>query len=716
MFVQNRPNSEPNRQDPRVTSVQWDRAVRTLITGLAIGLIGGVAVGFTEALGAAGSVWRDLHDQSLPLQILAATVGRAMVSHVLLWCPVMLAISGLIAGVRALRRNAAAAGWLLAGMFAGLAGIVTITGDLGLIQQDTTTWVGLGAAAASLSGLAVMWLGSRLSRRLGPVRSRRALQGASAGAAFMLVLFAIPFVRSPFFDPSHWRVAHREAAPPRPGPHVLWILLDTVRADRMGLYGYEKDTTPFLEKWGQSAVVFEEAHCNGMWTVPSHGSMFTGLPARVHGANFHHLWLDDEHLTLAEVLRDAGYATAAFTNNSMASQMTNMLQGFDVARNVEHLRHLARVSKGFLLSDYGFRPPVPWMRPDLGAALTSQLVDEWLTDAAPRGKPIFLFVNLLEAHVPYRVPGAYRREHMKEEHYRRSYELRSVYGNMVQALDVRFNTEGGDFFPESDREVARSQYDAAIRYLDDRTEELVRLFEQHGLLDDTIVIISSDHGEYLGEHDLWAHRCFTYREVAHVPLVIREPGRTEGLRVTTPVQPSDVFGTVLRAALGSDGGLCHEDARDLLELANRAGAEGGAWSISSPGEQFGAANPAGGETSRVAVTEYFGPEETILAKYSAAADESIRRRAVPQVGATDGRYKVIRSADGRDRAFDLTFDPRERHNLITAPPAGAAVLLRYLDDWTVRVKPRSGGDGRGISADPALMRALRGLGYIDSEP
>lgn len=696
------------------------RTLRTLLTGMTIGLVGGVAVGIGEALGAAWVVWRELQNQSLPLHVLAAAIGKAVVTHVLLWCPVMLLVSGLIAGVRALRGNAAPAGWLLAGAFTGLSGIVVMTGDLGLIQRDTTVLLGIGAAASSALGFAVMWLGAWMGKRLGPVRSRRAMKAASLAAAFVLILFAVPFVRSPFFNSSRWRAPQRQAASARKGPHVLWILLDTVRADRLSVYGYGKKTTPFLEEWGESAIVFDEAHCDGMWTVPSHSSMFTGLPARVHGANFRHVWLDDERTTLAEVLRDAGYATAAFTNNSLASGLTNMLQGFDTACNVEPLRRLARLSVDFLLARYGVRPPVPWMRGDLGAGLTSQLVDEWLSGAAPRGRPVFLFVNLLEAHVPYRVPGDYRRRYMAEEHYRRSYKLRAAYGNLVSAFDVRFNTQGGDFISEFDRETARDQYDAALRYLDDRARELVRLFDQHGLLEDAIVVISSDHGEYLGERGLWSHRCYTYRELSHVPLLLREPGRTRGVRVDVPVQPSDVFGTILRAAIGVDGGLSQEGSIDLLELARETQTGAG---TAAAGETPAAARIEGGESlipepgaARVVITEYFGPDDSVLAKFSDSPLESIRRRAVPQIGATDGRFKAIRTADGREEAYDLRTDPRERHNLIADPPPGAIRLFAHIDDWTARVRPRHGGDLRGIGVDPALMRSLRALGYIDDEP
>jgi arylsulfatase A-like enzyme len=702
------------------------RTASTLFTGLAVGLIGGVLVGLGEALLAGLWAWRAIRDEPFPFDLLAASIGRAALTHVLLWCPVVFLLAALLAAIRRRRKNDAPAGWLLSGAFVGLSGIVVVTGDFGPLQFDTTIRLGLGALAAALVGFAVMALGAWLGRRLGRRRSRRTWQWTSVAAALVLVGFAIPFVRSPLYWPAHWRLPQRDRAGPRRGPHVLWIMLDTVRADHMSVYGNPEETTPFLDKWAESAAVFEQAYGDGIWTVPSQSSMFTGLPARVHGATSHHVWLDGDRVTLAEALRDAGYATAGFSNNPMVTHDTNLAQGFDLFRVVTHLRRISRFSLDFLLERYGIRPPVPWLRGDYGAGLTSQLADQWLEAVVPQGRPVFVYVNLMEAHQPYRVPGAYRRMYMTDEQRLRSYKLRkAVYGDQVQAIELRFNVEGPGFFHPSDRETLRRLYDSAIRYLDGRAAELVRMFDQHGLLDDTLVVISSDHGEHLGEHGIWGHRLMAYNDIAHIAVILREPGRTRGVRVSTPVQPSDLFGTILNATIGTDGGLPHSDARDLIALA--AGAESVVTPTFSGSDSPAPATPspplptangaaATAETSRIAVTEYFGPDPSVAAQLLASPDETIRRRAVPRIAVTDGRFKLIRSADGREELYDLESDPGELHDLIERRPEGAVRLGRYLDDWSRRVRPREPRESDRAGASPEVLKSLRGLGYVGDDP
>ncbi len=642
----------------------------------------------------------------------------------------MLVIAGLIGCLRRLRGNAAPAAWLLSGTFVGLAGIVVTTGGLTLIDRDTTLWLSLSALAAAVAGFLCMAVARRLGRRINGARARRAWQEAAAAAALVLVVAGFFFVRSPLYWPARWRLPHvRSAASAAPrGPHVLWIMLDTVRADHTGVYGYRRPTTPFLQDWAKSAIVFDNAYGDGIWTVPSQSSMFTGLPARVHGANFHHLWLDDEHVTLAEVLRDAGYATVAFTNNPMVTSETNLAQGFDVCRSMIHMKQLSRFSIEAVLEISGIGPPAPWLRSDFGAALTSRSADQWLEDVLPDGRPVFMYVNLMEAHLPYRVPGEFRSMCMDAQQRLRSYQLRrAAYGDLTGVLCRRYNLEDPGFFAEADRDVVVNLYDAAIRYLDERAAELIRMFDQRGLLEDTLVVISSDHGEYLGEHGMWDHTLQTYNEITRVAILLKEPGRTSGLRVRTPVQPSDLFGTILRATLGAGGTLGHDGARDLLAMAasaERSETPAGApvprapldHSPSAAGAADRADEPPSSEASRIVVIECFGPDSTMTAQLLASANETIRRRAMGQIAVTDGRFKLIRSAAGREEVYDLTLDPGERRNLAASPLEPASRLRAWLDEWNRRVPPRKPRDPAGTDRSDELQESLRSLGYVGDDP
>jgi arylsulfatase A-like enzyme len=401
------------------------------------------------------------------------------------------------------------------------------------------------------------------------------------------------------------------------------------------------------------------------------------------------LWLDDRHDTVAERLADRGYATACFSANPWIGKKWNLTQGFAVQRSPKFMQRLSRVSIEYALERWGVTPRLPWFDNDYGAALSNYLVSEWLNEEGQRGRPVFVFINYMEAHLPYRVPRAFRAAFMDEEQIHRSYDLRwHVYGEIANVLGDRYNVGGSDFMPQADRDVLRRQYDAAIRYLDGRVEELIELFERRGLLEDTLVIVSSDHGEYLDTHGMWGHDYLTYDDLTHVALLLREPGRRQGVRVSSPVQPSDLYDTVLDFTGGTSHAESTGPTRDLLEIA------------------------AAGDAARLAFSEYnrsparFGrPEELELPVGDL--------RGVPQVAVQDGRFKLIESADGRRELYDLPADPAESRNVIDLLPEVGERLADALCAWREAVPPYSSpDDDPKHSVDPHTLDVLRELGYV----
>ncbi|MCP4680532.1 MAG: sulfatase-like hydrolase/transferase, partial [Deltaproteobacteria bacterium] len=291
------------------------------------------------------------------------------------------------------------------------------------------------------------------------------------GLCVLLILgFGAALARSPLLSPGSYQVppgAVQESSPRR--HNVLWIVLDTVRADHMSCYGYERHTTPFLEDWARQAIVFDHAVADGIWTLPSHASMFTGLSTREHGVHANHTWLDDGITTVADVLTANGFTTASFSNNHLIARHTNLAKGFEECCVMGHARRMSRFSLEHLCESWGITPMFPWLDGDFGAALTNHVISNWLDERTDEKRPFFLFVNYMDAHLPYRVPKRYRRMFMTEPQVHRSYDLRqSVFGNLLVSLTKRFNIEGGEFITEPDREVVKKQYSAAIRYLDDR--------------------------------------------------------------------------------------------------------------------------------------------------------------------------------------------------------------------------------------------------------
>jgi arylsulfatase A-like enzyme len=515
------------------------------------------------------------------------------------------------------------------------------------------------------------------------------LNRAALAACAILVITGGCFVRSPLLNPAGFVQSIEHAPSPKADdPHVLWIVLDTVRADHMSLHGYARDTTPRLAAFAKDALVFDRAIANGIWTLPSHTSMFTGQSVWEHGADHRNPQMPAGRATVAEVLSDHGYATAVFSNNPWVAPPTGLTRGFDDCHIIYHLRHVARSSIGAMIERWGVQPPLPWLDEDFGGALTNRLIADWLAQHTG-DRSLFLFVNYMDAHLPYRVPRPFRAKHMSPEQVDRSYALAvSVYGKIVDALDRRFNFDGPDFVSAGDREILKRQYDAGIAYVDHRVGELLALFEQRGLLDNTLVVIASDHGEYLDTHGMWAHRMQAYQDVLGVTVALRPPNAGTKGRVRYPVLLSDLYDTVLHAAVGAEATDPAWHARDLLADTNEPAA-------------------------RIVVSEYGGPAPENLERIERGGNPVILQRAHPQIAVQDARYKLLVTADGTRELYDLVEDPGELHNLVDVQGDEADRLSRYLESWHAKTPRYQPADGdQPTELDPDVIRALKSLGYL----
>lgn len=659
-----------------------------------VAVIGGVAIALVEWVVAALSVARRIEGE-LPALLFAAAAGKACATHVLFWLAALLPIALVYALIPRKTLDARPDAFLLSA-FIALAAIIVLPIDLELIGRSgwapKAAAVGGGLLLAPLSYVtmraSMRRLGARTFNRIANVKF------AAFGAIGLAATAA--FITSPFFNTGAYRVTReveRRAAPK--SPHVLWIVIDTVRADHLGCYGYETDTTPFLDDWTKQATTFERAVANAIWTVPSHASMFTGKSVREHGVDFDRLRLADDHTTVAAELQARGYRTAAFSNNPWISRDTQLARGFAHCQLMRHLPRLGRFSLEYLCERMGVTPFVPWLDGDMGAALTNYEVDRWLSTRGAGDEPVLVFVNYMEAHSPYAVPRAYRERFMTPEQIDRSYDLRwSVHGYIVPALSVRFNVEGREFLAESDREVLQRQYDAAIRYLDDRIADLIGMFRERGMLDDTLVIIASDHGEYLDTHAMWDHRYQAYDDVTRAALIIRAPGQEDGRRTVVPVQLSELYDTVLAATHDVAGSVDERPPdpqpsrrRNLLELNGGDG------------------------PPRYAISEYTGPVPSTIARGRATGIPAGDARDDPQYAVHDGRFKFLLSTAGKQELYDVTVDASESRNLVETHPADAARLAAYLREWLARTPAFVADDDANASIDPEMMNALKSLGY-----
>ena len=308
-------------------------------------------------------------------------------------------------------------------------------------------------------------------------------------------------------------------------PNVLIITMDTTRADRLGCYGYARDTTPNLDTFAQRAVVFDHAISSAAVTPVSHASIFTGLYPYLHDLRVLHgssrNRLPESQLTLAEVLKDAGFRTGAFLSAFPAGSHFGLDQGFETF-NEDYIR--APLDE--IVSPDGTVNTAANQR---AAGPTTDFALEWL---ARTPSPFFLWVHYFDPHDPEVLPPL--------------------------KFQKQFPRPSG-----SKRDVLRSIYDMELAYMDQEIGRLLDTFASDGRLDRTIVVIVADHGEGLGDHDWWTHGIL-YREQIRVPLIVRVPGQTRGRRVKPMVRTVDIVPTVLELA-GVDP-VPDLDGRSLVPL------------------------------------------------------------------------------------------------------------------------------------------------------
>lgn len=351
-------------------------------------------------------------------------------------------------------------------------------------------------------------------------------------------------------------------------PNIVFIVLDTVRASNLSLFGYDRNTTPFLKKFADESIHFQRAYSPAPWTTPSHASMFTGTYVATHLTDRSNKRLTPDLSTLPELMNDAGYKTVGFSNNAHLSSDFDFDRGFEdfvfngesynepfdggvpVSRvrantgngsfyrqafnSIRFVRDrpesLVRTSCNWIyrkLSEMGYISNV-----DRGAATTNNFVDEYLQRKGD--KPFFMFLNYMEAHAPYQSPDEYLHRYVDSPSVS---EWESVADYLDQQVAEK-SQKVGDL---------QDQYDGCIRYLDSKISELIEIFKMHDCFDESLIIITSDHGEAFGEHGLYEHKGGLYDELTHVPLLINTPSQRTST-IEKPVSCRWLFPTLLAEA------------------------------------------------------------------------------------------------------------------------------------------------------------------------
>lgn len=435
--------------------------------------------------------------------------------------------------------------------------------------------------------------------------------------------------------------------PSRARPNVLLVVLDSARADAFEPYGAPPGASPTVARLAERGRAIRDVFATASWTVPSHASLFTGLLPRAAGAQgLPGMAMADtapalrahSDRNLAEVLRRAGYDTGAVSANLWISETSGFATGFEDFVSIDSGRQ-ARVNDG-AAGRLGWAVEAARARTDDGTAEAGRTLRRWIEDA-PDEKPWFRFVNLIECHSPYLPPRPYN--HLgplarirAAAEARRHLNLTAIWRTCV----------GGAPVPEAALERMRSLYAAAVRYQDAWLDSILEALARRGVLESTVVIVTADHGENLGEAGLITHALSLDDRLLRVPLVIAGP----------------------RAADAPDIRSLAELPRLIAELA---AIENHPW-------------PADSLPRGAAVAQLDPPADSadprtaeLLADWG-LGEVALRRLTSPQACATDGRWKLLRRG-GEELLFDVVADPLEQDPIALgdagsengSPPAGS---------------------------------------------
>lgn len=450
-------------------------------------------------------------------------------------------------------------------------------------------------------------------------------------------------------------------------PNIILVILDTVRSDCTGPGGNDGGLTPQLDRLADEGTVFRNAWATAPWTLPVHASIFTGMLSSSHGCHINHWRFDQIHPTLAALLAEAGYETAAFFSNPwLSDRISGVLHGFSIRRE-SPIDDIVQMSLG---------------RSDQGGASINRDIMEWF-DRRKNDRPYFLFVNYLEAHLPYDPPAAYRDQHLTD----------LPPDDMVTvAWSEEFNA-GLHPSDSVDWNRIRRLYGGDVNHADQLLAALVEMLKNRGEYDHSVIIVTSDHGENLGDHNLMDHQFSIHETLLRVPLVIRAPAYLREKTHDEAVMLIDLFASILDFA-GMKDKTVPPLSRTFLSL---------------PDEEFAAAH--GGEwNERVLIAEYGGGHPVLvnsLAKLNPDLDTSPFVRGYRTV--RRGDYRLTIGTDDSVWLHDIREDPFQKRSIAKDRPQIVEDLFITMRKVMSKEFKR---DPEDVELDEESLKKLRSLGYI----
>lgn len=435
-----------------------------------------------------------------------------------------------------------------------------------------------------------------------------------------------------------------------PRPNIVLITVESLRADHVGAYGYERATTPHIDRLASEGALYRDAHAVTSWTLTSHATLFTGLYPSAHRVLEPRDRLADSYVTLAEVLRDAGYGTAGFVSGPFLRTPHNLNQGFDV------------------YDDSPSAVTQATAHTDATNPAMERLVTGYLREGRPADRPFFLFAYFWDPHYDFIPPPPYDTMFV------------APGAPPFDATGFESNPRIQPNMDSRDLDHVIALYDGEIRCTDDVLGRVFDTLRDLDLWENTIVVVTADHGEEFFEHGSKGHKNNLFVESVHVPLVIKWADGRPPAEETRLAGLLDVFRTLAAAA--------------RVDPPDTQGLDLGA-------EDSGTREP------------FF--QELVTTFYGRAPSGRMQKSSEPWWAVRRGRYRLVTAPARRtSRLYDETSDPGERRPIEEEHPEVFEELLGLFGPWQSRM--RAVADGHEAGGEARLteeeVERLRSLGYL----
>jgi arylsulfatase A-like enzyme len=454
-------------------------------------------------------------------------------------------------------------------------------------------------------------------------------------------------------------------------PNILWLVFDCGRHDRFNVHGNPTIMTPNLDRLAKDGLDYRHAYSAAIWSLPSYTSLLTGLYPRQHGVNAANRRLLPAVLTLPQILHDVGYETACFSNNAWLDPSFGVGKGFGHFHRMWYSAQERLVDRMAFLSDKFWGCLVG--RLDKGARRTNRRITKWVHDHSET--PWFAFVSYVEPHAPYTrylrsAPLDQRLQYLR----RSQQEIATM--EWIRSLPAKHK------FADGELEGISRRYDQELEYLDILLGALLGDLQRGGLLRNTILIITADHGEMLGEHDMLGHQFSVHEVLRRVPLIVWSPSYwRNGAEIFDVVQSLDLVRSICQWC-GVDGQF-PKDIHSLPE-SNATGVR------------------------QYAITDYPDPFLDLVRSKFPKVDLS--KLNVGLACVSDGRFKVVVRTDGGSEGYDLADDPQELRPLATDSDHRMVGMQAHLHEHLANAADLPVSDE---DVPMEVVEHLRTLGYME---